>query len=103
MPLLTIINGNARRCRATAKSTHVRCRNLAAYGLAVCRVHGAHRPESVKRGPEHPAYKHGGRTKASEREASQTAARLRELESIARSAGLITGPRTRGRRPRDQE
>lgn len=88
-----------RRCHATAKSTGTQCQNPAAYGSPVCRNHGARRPESIKRGADHPSYKHGNRTQAAEQEASQTARRLRELESIAREAGLLTGPKTRGRKP----
>jgi len=88
-----------RRCHAKAKSTGVQCQNPAAFVTPVCRNHGARRPESIKRGADDPNYKHGQRTRQAEREASQTAARLRELEDMAHHVSLITGPKTRGRKP----
>ncbi len=88
-----------RRCHAKAKSTGVQCQNPAAHGTPVCRNHGARRPENIKRGSDSPGYKHGNRTKAAEQEASRAAVRLRELEAIARDAGMLNGPKTRGRKP----
>lgn len=89
----------AQRCRATAKSTQTQCQNPAAHGCNTCRMHGARKPKSIKRGPDCPAFKHGQRTRAAEIDASQTARRLRELEDMAREAGLLTGPKNRGRKP----
>ena len=63
-------------------------------------MHGARKPKSIKRGADCPAFKHGGRTRAAEIADSHTAYRLRELEDMARAAGLLTGPRTRGRKPK---
>ena len=88
-----------RRCRAKSKSTGNQCHNPAAFGTGVCRVHGARRPESIRRGSAHPNYQHGERTQAAELAASQSSARLRDVETLARAFGLLTGPRTRGRKP----
>ena len=90
---------SAQRCRARAKSTQVQCQNPAAYGTSVCRLHGARHKDTIKRGVEHPNSVHGERTKVAEAEASQSAIRLREIEFIARAKGLLSGPRTRGRKP----
>lgn len=90
---------SARRCHAKAKSTKTQCHNPAAFGMSVCRMHGARRKETVKQGLEHPNYRHGDRTLAAQHEASQTALRLREAELMARALGMLSGPRTRGRKP----
>lgn len=90
---------STRRCRAKSKSTGVQCQNAAAYGCATCYVHGARRPESIRRGRDHPSYKHGERTKEAQQQAHDTAVELRELEQLARDMGMIAGPRTRGRKP----
>lgn len=97
MPLSTILANATLRCTAKCKATQSRCWNLAAYGCKTCYVHGAFKNRTY--GTNHPNWKHGFRTKAAEREASQTAARLRELEAMARDAGMLSGPRTRGRKP----
>ena len=67
--------------------------------MPVCRFHGALRPETVRRGVDHPQYKHGWRSQAGIEEYRQASARLRELEDYVIEAGLMTGGRTRGRTP----
>lgn len=90
---------SAQRCHARAKSTQSQCQNPAAYGTSVCRLHGARHKDTIKRGVGHPNYTHGDRTLAAQHEASQTALRLREAELMARALGMLSGPRTRGRKP----
>lgn len=48
------------RCAAHSKRTGLPCRNPAVRGWAVCRMHGARGGTSP--GPDHPAYRHGGRS-----------------------------------------
>lgn len=59
MPLPCLQNYGVRRCRAIAKSTRNRCQNPAAYGCSTCRMHGARRAVSIRKGPTHPNYRHG--------------------------------------------
>ncbi len=87
------------RCIALCRSRGDRCRNTPAYGCKTCRYHGAKRPEAIKRGTEHGRYKHGERTKEAMTTHRQAAVRLADLETLARALGMITGPKTRGRRP----
>lgn len=75
--------------------------NPAAFGMKVCRYHGAHRPEMVKRGANHPRYKHGNETIEAKAERSLKLAELRKLEELSFALGLVTEgtPRWRGRKP----
>jgi hypothetical protein len=77
-----------------------RCLNPAAFGMATCIKHGAHRSETVRRGADHGRYVHGKRTQEAMQAFSHAARKLRELESKAFAAGIMTGPRTRGRTPK---
>jgi hypothetical protein len=65
MPLPSL--RTARRCHAKAKHSGLRCHNPAAYGMGVCRVHGARKAETIRRGEDHPRYKHGQKTKEAKR------------------------------------
>ena len=100
MPLPNVVNGTALRCRAKCKATGERCRNLAAFGMPVCRCHGARRPATIKRGESHPNYRHGEETLEAKADRSRVFSELRELEAVMFKIGLATGPRWRGRKPR---
>ena len=72
-------------------------------GKAVCRTHGG-----LSTGPRTEAgrlkarlvnLKHGRETREARSERSLASARLAVLEAVGSSIGLITGGRTRGRRP----
>lgn len=65
MPLPSL--KTARRCRARAKHSGQRCHNPAAYGMPVCRMHGARKAETIRSGPAHPNYQHGQNTKEAKR------------------------------------
>ena len=99
MPLPCVISKSARQCHAKAKGTGEQCRNPAAYGMPVCRFHGARRPGTIKRGKDHPQYKTGKETLAAKAERSAKLTELRELETLSFELGLATGPRWRGRKP----
>jgi hypothetical protein len=62
MPLPSVSKRRAKQWTARAKSTHHRCLNPAAYGCSTCRLHGARRRSSIKRGKSHPNYKNGTKT-----------------------------------------
>jgi hypothetical protein len=68
--------------------------------MAVCYVHGARRPEIIRRGESHPKYRHGEETLEAKAERSRQLAELRALEALSFAYGLATGPRWRGRKPK---
>jgi len=60
--------------------------------------HGARRPESIKRGEQHPNYVHGNRTLESQKKSSEQSARLQMLEDALHLLGMTTAKRSRGRK-----
>ena len=96
MPLPSVKIHGALQCSAKCKATQCQCRNPAAYGMRVCRYHGARRRETIKLGKDHPNYRHGQETLQAKATRSAGLARLQELEAIGRAIGMIVGPRTRG-------
>jgi hypothetical protein len=99
MPLNCVADNAAKRCRATAKSSRERCKNPAAFGCSTCRLHGARRPKTIKRGADHPAFQHGKETLQAKAERSSKLEELRQLEGEMHAAGILVGPRWRGRKP----
>ena len=99
MHLPSVFEHGASRCTARAKSTRQRCLNPAAYGCRTCRLHGARKLTSIKRGKCHPNYRHGNETLEAKRQRSAGLARLREIEDDLIKRGLIRGKRTVGRKP----
>jgi|694.fasta_scaffold65109_2 hypothetical protein len=97
--LPNVLNGSVRRCTARCKSRNLdQCRNPAAFGCRTCRVHGARRPESVKRGPTHPQYRHGRETLEARQRRVEGMTRLRRLVDLGVAGGFIR-TRITGRRP----
>lgn len=80
MPLKSL-NFGAKRCTAIAKSTKARCGNPSAFGCQTCRVHGARKPSSIKRGIKHPNYRHGMETLDAKSKRRIKLAELREIEA----------------------
>ena len=66
----------------------------------VCRMYGARKPNMVKRGANHPQYRHGGETLEAKAGRGRQLAELRVLEALSFGLGLAVGPRWRGREPR---
>ena len=99
MPLPNILSGKTKRCKAKCKARGDQCRNPAAYGMAVCRYHGARKPETIMRGANHPQHRHGRETLEAKAERSQQLSELRELEALSFALGIATGPKWRGRKP----
>ena len=97
MPLQSVIN-SAKKCSALTKRTKLPCQNPAAYGCRTCRMHGARKAESIKRGEQHPNYVHGGRTLEAQAEQSAVSRRLQQIEDAMHLLGMTTAKRSRGRK-----
>lgn len=100
MPLPNISTGTALQCHAKAKHSGLRCLSPAAFGMKVCRVHGARRPETIKRGEAHPNFKTGTETLEAKAVRSARLAELRDLEATMVLLGALEGSRWRGRKPK---
>jgi hypothetical protein len=99
MPLPNVSADPSLQCRAKSKRSQERCKNPAAFGMATCRMHGARRPETVRKGAKHPAYRHGHETMQAKADRSAKLTELRQLEGVMHAAGILVGPRWRGRKP----
>ena len=98
MPLPSITKHRAKQCTAKSRRTGLPCNNLAAYGCRTCRVHGARKAESIKRGKDHVNFVHGRRTLEAQAEQSATSRRLQQLEDALHLLGMTTAKRSRGRK-----
>lgn len=97
--LPNVLNGTARRCTARCKSRKLnQCRNPAAFGCRTCRIHGARRRETIKRGADHPQFVHGRETLEAKKQRVEGMNRIRRLVDRAVDAGFIR-TRIAGRRP----
>ena len=88
-----------RFCHATCKATGKMCLNPAAFGMPVCRYHGAKKPQSIRHGAAHGRYKTGEFTQVSKLAYRQGADRILEIEEVAFNAGLLR-TRMAGRKPK---
>ena len=100
MPLPSVTAHPALRCKARSKRSGRRCMNPAAYGQPTCRMHGARKPETFKRGTDHPLFIHGQETLEAKSERSAKLAELREIEAFMFETGMATGARWMGRKPK---
>ena len=98
MPLPSITKHRAKQCTAKSKRTGLPCNNPAAYGCRTCRLHGARKKASIKRGEQHPNYVHGERTLEAQAEQSATSRRLQQLEDAMHLLGMTAANRSRGRK-----
>lgn len=96
MPLPSLSHG-AKQCTALTKRTKQPCNNPAAYGCKTCRMHGARK--NIVSGRGHPNWKHGDRSKEGMKQHSAQLCELRYLEDLGHKIGMMTGPKTRGRKP----
>lgn len=92
-----------KRCQARSKRSGYQCRAPAIAGKNVCRFHGG-----KSTGPRTPDGRlrcaqarttHGQQTTSMRIERSLASARLAILEAIGHDLKMMTGPRTRGRKP----
>jgi hypothetical protein len=90
------------QCTARSKRTQQRCVQPAMRGRSTCRAHGgkstgARTPEGKARiAAAHTT--HGRETRAIRQERSKQLSYLAELEELARTLGMITGPLSPGRK-----
>lgn len=105
MPMFLTAGGRIHcvQCSAKSKRTGQQCRSPAARGKTTCRFHGG-----ASTGPKTPeghalcaAAKtvHGFETRALRAERAEGMRRLRDLEELGHRLGIMTGPRTPGRKP----
>lgn len=91
------------RCQAMAKSSQQQCRRPACRGRRVCKLHGGRStgPKTAE-GRQRCAQArlvHGRETTSRRVERSLASAQLAILEEIGHGLMMMTGPRTRGRKP----
>jgi len=102
---LTTLGGRVtcQRCQAKSKRTKLQCSAPALKGKRVCKTHGGRSTgPKTKAGRQRCAEAktiHGRETREARTERSLASARLAVLEAVGFSIGLMTGQRTRGRRP----
>jgi hypothetical protein len=91
------------RCQAKSKRTKLQCAAPALKGKRVCKTHGGRSTgPTTEAGRQRCAEAktiHGRETREARTERSLGSARLAVLESVGFSIGLMSGGRTRGRRP----
>jgi hypothetical protein len=66
-------------------------------------MHGWVPNDKVKRGEAHGMFKHGYRSNEGIKQNSEKLSELRYLEDLGHAIGLISGPKTRGRKPKNYE
>ena len=103
-PLLLTLGGRIRclQCAAKSKRTGNQCRAPAAKGKTKCRFHGGastgpKTDQGRKRCAEAKTI-HGNETRKARAERAEGMRRLRELEDFGYALGIMSGPRTPGRR-----
>lgn len=57
--------------------------------MTTCRYHGARKPETIRKGANHPQYRHGQETLEAKAERSKVLAELREIEALSFAYGLV--------------
>jgi len=89
MPIRWIDSRQDKQCTARAKSTKQRCLNPAAYGCKTCRMHGARKQNTIKRGNCHPNYQHGMETHEAKIERQIKIAKLKIIEDSMHKLGMF--------------
>ena len=91
------------QCQAMSKRSRQRCKAPSMKGKAVCRTHGGLstgcKTEAGRQRCAEVKTIHGRETREARNERSIGSARLAVLEAAGFSIGLMSGGRTRGRRP----
>lgn len=92
-----------RQCEATSRRSGLRCQNFKCWGCRTCKYHGARKPETIRRGADHPQYRHGMETLEAKVARHHAIARLHELCDLGNKLGLFHDlVKLRGRRPKLQ-
>ncbi len=91
------------QCQAKSNRSQQRCRGPAIRGKSVCRMHGGKGSgPKTKPGRQRCTYAktiHGFDTRQTRTERALGMRRLRELEDLGHLLGIMSGPRTPGRKP----
>ena len=91
------------RCQAKSKRTKLQCAAPALKGKRVCKTHGGRstgpKTEAGRQRCAEAKTIHGHETREARNERSLSMAKLAVLEAVGFSIGLMSGSRTRGRRP----
>ena len=91
------------QCQARSSRTKLQCRAPAIKGKRVCKWHGGRstgpKTEAGRQRCAEAKTIHGRETREARTERSLGSARLAVLEAVGFSIGLMSGGRTRGRRP----
>ena len=91
------------QCNAKSKRTGVQCRAPAATGKAKCRFHGGAstgpKPDLGRKHCAEAKTVHGRETRKARTERAEAMRRLRLLEDLGHLLGIMSGPKTRGRKP----
>ena len=99
MPLPSLLAHGALQCKAKTKHSGSKCQNPAAFGMKVCRMHGARRPHTILKGGKHPNYQHGQETLEAKAARSEKLGELRYIESLMHILQMTKAKRTPGRKP----
>jgi len=106
-PFIVLAGGRirCRRCQALSRRSQEQCKKPALSGKRVCDFHGGRstgpRTEEGKARVAQAHTTHGKETKARREERSAGSAYLMELEDVAWALDMMTGTRTRGRKPKN--
>ncbi len=91
------------QCQAMSKRSRQRCKAPAMKGKTVCLTHGGRSTgPKTKAGRQRCAEAktiHGFETRKARNERAEGMRRLREIEDLGYSLGIMNGPRTPGRKP----
>lgn len=104
-PFIDLAGGRirCRRCQALSRRSKEQCKKPALIGKRVCDFHGG-----KSTGPKTPQGRqriadaqttHGRETREIREQRSASSAYMMELEDVAWALGMMTGTRTRGRKP----
>ena len=106
-PLIDLAGGRIRccRCQALSRRSKEQCKKPALTGKRVCGFHGGKstgpRTQEGKARVAQAHTIHGNETKAEREKRSRSSAYLMELEDVAWALDMMTGTRSRGRKPKN--
>jgi hypothetical protein len=105
MSTITTLGGliKCNQCQAKSKRSQQQCRGPAIRGKSVCRMHGGSgsgpKTEAGRQRCAAAKTIHGFDTRQARTERALGMRRLRELENLGHLLGIMSGPRTLGRKP----
>ncbi len=103
--VITLAGGwiRCRRCQAKSKRSGTQCKKPALLGRNVCDFHGGRstgpKTEEGRARISSAKIAHGNETRRKRKQRSDTSAYMHELEDVAWALDMMTGTRTRGRKP----